>query len=88
MEPIGTRGVVGRGVLLDIARYRGKKSLDSGETFDHEDLEKSSSAQGLTIEPHDILLIRTNYLQRFFDNRDDDLYNNCASQVSCPPAPH
>ena len=77
VEPIGTRGVVGRGVLLDIARYRGKKSLDSGETFDHEDLEKCASAQGLTIEPHDILLIRTNYLQRFFDNRDDFYTDFC-----------
>lgn len=77
IEPIGARGVVGRGVLLDIARYRGKQSLDSGETFDHTDLENCASAQGLEIEPHDILLIRTNYLQRFFENREDFYADFC-----------
>ena len=28
----------GRGILLDIARFRGKESLDKAETFTHEDL--------------------------------------------------
>jgi hypothetical protein len=28
-------GVVGRGVLIDIARFRGKEYLDKGESFDH-----------------------------------------------------
>jgi kynurenine formamidase len=67
VEPIAERGVVGRGVLLDMARYRGKKNLDKAETFDHEDLEACAKAQGVTIEPHDILLVRTNFLQLFFD---------------------
>ena len=34
------RGVVGRGVLLDMARFRGKDTLDKGETFTHEDLHR------------------------------------------------
>lgn len=33
--PIAERGVVGRGVLLDIARLRGKEYLGKGETFTH-----------------------------------------------------
>ena len=32
--PIAERGIVGRGVLLDIARFRGKPALDRAETFD------------------------------------------------------
>lgn len=30
VEPIAQRGVVGRGVLLDMARFRGKDALDKG----------------------------------------------------------
>lgn len=65
--PIAERGVVGRGVLLDMARHLGKENLDKAETFDHTDLEACAAAQGVTIEPHDILVIRTNFLKLFFD---------------------
>jgi kynurenine formamidase len=68
VEPIAQRGVVGRGVLLDMARFRGKDNLDMGETFTHEDLEACAQAQGHTIEPHDILLLRTNFLRLFFQD--------------------
>jgi kynurenine formamidase len=67
VEPIAQRGVVGRGVLLDMARYRGKENLDKGETFTHEDLEACAKAQSVEIEPHDVLVIRTNFLQLFFE---------------------
>lgn len=67
VAPIAERGVVGRGVLLDMARFRDKENLDNGETFTHEDLLACAKAQGHPIEPHDILLIRTNFLKRFFD---------------------
>jgi kynurenine formamidase len=67
VEPIAQRGVVGRAVLLDMARFRGKSSLDKGETFTHEDLLACAQAQGVEIRKRDILLIRTNFLQLFFD---------------------
>ncbi|MFG1924430.1 cyclase family protein [Cryptosporangium sp. NPDC048952] len=67
VQPIADRGVVGRGVLLDLARFRGKENLDKAETFTHEDLEACAKAQGHTIEPHDILIIRTNFLRLFFE---------------------
>jgi kynurenine formamidase len=67
VEPIAQRGVVGRGVLLDMARFRGKPTLDKGETFTHEDLLACAQAQGVEIRKRDILLIRTNFLQLFFD---------------------
>lgn len=70
VEPIAQRGVVGRGVLLDMARFRGKDTLDKGETFTHEDLLACAEQQGVTIEKHDILVIRTNFLQRFFEEGD------------------
>ncbi len=38
IQPIGERGIVGRAVLLDMARFLGKENLDRAETFTHEDL--------------------------------------------------
>jgi kynurenine formamidase len=75
VEPIAERGVVGRGVLLDMARFRGKENLDKGETFDHTDLEACAKAQGHAIEPHDILLVRTNFL-RLFHTEGERFYDD------------
>lgn len=63
--PIAQRGVVGRGILIDVARHRGKESLDKGETFTHEDLVAIAEAQGAAIQPRDVLVIRTGFLPTF-----------------------
>ena len=68
VDKIAQHGVVGRGVLVDIARYRGKDSLESGETFGVDDLEAAAGKQGVSIEKHDNLLIRTGWLKGFYDN--------------------
>jgi kynurenine formamidase len=60
--PIAERGIVGRGVLLDIARFRGKPVLDRAETFTHHDLMECARAQGVEILPRSILLIRTGWV--------------------------
>ena len=70
VAPIAERGVAGRGILLDMARFRGKETLDKAETFTHEDLMACAEAQGTTIEKSDILVIRTNFLQQFFEQGD------------------
>lgn len=67
VAPIAQRGIVGRAVLLDMARFRGKRCLDSAETFTHEDLMACAESQGVELRKRDILVIRTNYLQNFFD---------------------
>jgi kynurenine formamidase len=67
VAPIAERGVVGRGILLDIARFRGKENLGKAETFTHQDLVACAEAQGVKIEKRDILVIRTNFLKLFFD---------------------
>jgi kynurenine formamidase len=61
IEPIAKRGIVGRGVLLDLARFRGKPFLDRGETFDQRDLMECARAQGVELAPCSILLIRTGW---------------------------
>lgn len=74
--PIGERGVVGRGVLIDMARHRGKRSLDPGETFTHVDLLAAAKAQGVTIEKHDVLVIRTGWISAFYEKDRAEFYKN------------
>ena len=67
VEPLAQRGIVGRAVLLDMARFRGKDNLDPAETFTHEDLLACAAKQGVTLNKRDILIIRTNFIKLFFD---------------------
>ncbi|MBN3785973.1 cyclase family protein [Burkholderia sp. Ac-20353] len=74
--PIAERGVVGRGVLIDIARHRGKAVLDPGETFTHRDLLDAADAQRVTIEQRDILVIRTGWIGSFYERDKAEFYKN------------
>ena len=76
VQPIAERGVVGRGVLIDMARHRGKQWLDKGETFDHNDLEAAAKAQGVELGQRDILLIRTGFLTYFYSTSAEEFYAN------------
>jgi kynurenine formamidase len=51
--------IVSRGVLLDIARYKGKDWLDLGEPIYSWDLDGCIEKQGVKLGTGDILLIRT-----------------------------
>jgi hypothetical protein len=51
--------VVGRGVLLDIARYKGKPWLETSEPIHKEDLEGCAAKQQIEVSEGDIVLVRT-----------------------------
>jgi kynurenine formamidase len=51
--------VVSRGVLLDVPRAMGKLHLSPGEAIHPEDLDAACAHHGVTVEPGDVLLIRT-----------------------------
>lgn len=74
--PIAERGVVGHGVLIDMARYRGKDSLDRAETFTHVDLQDAASAQGIAIQPRDILVVRTGWLGHYYQTTHEEFYTD------------
>lgn len=74
--PIAERGVVGRGILIDIARHRGKAVLDRGETFDHNDLVAAAKAQGTEIQKRDVLLIRTGFIGSFYSTPPEEFYKD------------
>lgn len=50
---------VGRGVLLDIARFKGKPWLDMSEPIEGSDLQQCCEQQGVEVREGDFLLIRT-----------------------------
>lgn len=85
VAPIAERGVAGRAVLLDMARYRGKPYLDPKETFTHEDLIACAEQQGTPIEKRDIIMIRTNHLQLFFEQGDAFYDDFCESGLEYSP---
>ncbi len=74
--PIAERGVVGRGVLVDVARHRGKAVLDPGETFTHEDVLAAAAAQNTKIEKRDVLILRTGWIGSFYDRDRVEFYKN------------
>lgn len=57
-------GLVGRGVLLDVPRFRGVKWLEPGEAVTREELEACEAAQGVHIGEGDILVFRTGHHRR------------------------
>ncbi|MDH6125862.1 cyclase family protein [Kitasatospora sp. GP82] len=57
-------GLVGRGVLLDVARLRGRDWLEPGEAVGGPELLACAEEQSSPLGPGDILLVRTGHLAR------------------------
>lgn len=57
-------GIVGRGVLLDVARLKSKQWLEPKEPIFPEDLEAAEKAQGVQVEEGDVLFVRTGRFAR------------------------
>lgn len=53
---------VGRGVLLDVARFMGQNALQPGSYIQGDDLEACAAAQGVEVGEGDWLLVRTGQL--------------------------
>jgi kynurenine formamidase len=72
--PIAQRGVVGHGVLIDVARHRGKRWLERAEPITLADLLDAAQAQGCRIDKRDVLVIRTGWLGRFYAVPPEEFY--------------
>jgi len=57
-------GIVGRGVLIDAARYRGVKWLEPGEAVTRQEIEAIESAEGVRLGEDDIMVFRTGHHRR------------------------
>jgi kynurenine formamidase len=59
--------MVGRGVLLDLARYKGLPWLEPGTRIHADDLEGCARAEGVTVGRGDIVLVRTGQMAQCRD---------------------
>jgi kynurenine formamidase len=85
--PIAQKGVVGRAVLIDIARHRGKRFLARDEGFDHQDIEAAAAAQGVRLEKRDILIVRTGWVDFFYETSKEEFYKDaCEPGLVYSPA--
>ena len=64
------KGIVGRGVLLDIARLKGVEWLEAGAAITPDDLDAAAARQGVEIKSGDILLFRTGWRTKFVTEGD------------------
>lgn len=73
------KGIVGRGVLLDVARLHGVDHLEAGYAIGPEDLDGAAAAQGVEVRSGDVLCVRTGWRNVFTDG------NNAAAFMAGEP---
>lgn len=73
IEKPGARGVVSRGVLLDIARLRGVDILNPDEPITIQELDTCLNRQGVEIGSGDILVVRTGWWEHFLRTGDKEM---------------
>jgi kynurenine formamidase len=78
-------GLMGRAVLFDIPRLKGKPYLDLGEAIYPEDLEAWEKKAGITVKPGDIVLIRTGRWARRAALGPWDMASFAGLHASCMP---
>src|SRR5258707_8423642 len=62
--------MVGRGVLLDVARHKGVESLEDGYGIGSVEIEKCAAAQGVEIKRGDFVIVRTGHMERCLSSGD------------------
>lgn len=65
-----TKGIVGRGLLLDVAAAKGVDWLEGGYVITPGDLDETAAKQGVEVLAGDILLVRTGWRQKFTRERN------------------
>jgi kynurenine formamidase len=64
--------IVGRGVLLDVARFSGVDPLPPGTAITAEVLDATAKQQDVTVGTGDIVLVRTGHLAHWYELTSDD----------------
>ena len=82
-----TRGIVGRAVLVDVGRYREAQGrpleMTVTDPIEPEDVVGALDAQGTTVLPGDILLLRTGWLE-WYRRLDSDQRSGLAHRYRSP----
>ena len=72
IEKVG--GFAGRGVMLDFPKLKGVPWLEPGYMITAADLDDAEQAQGVTVGSGDLVLLRTGYLDMWFEQSGDEGY--------------
>ncbi|CDG51713.1 Secreted metal-dependent enzyme of cyclase family [Halomonas sp. A3H3] len=86
ISALGNKGIVGRGVLLDVGRQSGTETnyqLSPGTCITLEDLRGTAESQNTEIRKRDILLIRTGSIQRYYDDQADPAWSAMSEPGLC-----
>jgi kynurenine formamidase len=67
-------GVVARGVLLDLPRWKRRPWLENGTAILPEDLDACAEAEGVAVEPGDAVLVRTGMMTRCLEQKSWEGY--------------
>lgn len=62
--------VVRRGVLIDVAGYKGVDILPAGYGITSDDLKETLESQGVTLDAGDVVLVRTGWMNHFEDKEE------------------
>ena len=76
IKPIAEKGIVGRAVLLDIARYKNLDYLPMGYHITLEDILETAKYQNTEIKQKDIILIRTGIFKLFYEKGSSEYFKN------------
>lgn len=66
-ENQGEHGIIGRAVLLDIARHRDVDRLSGNSRITLNELQACADEQGVELEKRDILLLRTGAIESYYE---------------------
>lgn len=64
-------GLVGRGVLLDMARHFGTDMVEGGTAYTEEDIRAAAEAQGVELREGDIVLFNSNWMNLLDGDAED-----------------
>jgi kynurenine formamidase len=71
-----------RGVLLDAPGYRGVDCLPKGAPIDAAEMDAICAAQGVTVQPWDVVLIRTGYMSLWPDTERMAAHKTAGPDIS------
>jgi kynurenine formamidase len=65
IDKVQGRGIVGRGVLIDVAGHRAAAGVDDDSAVSPEELDEVLARQGTRLVAGDIVVVRTGWMQRY-----------------------
>ncbi len=60
--------IVTRGILLDIARFRGVDCMEPGDAITSDELDRCAAEAGIRLRRGDVCLVRTGWINRYSDD--------------------